>query len=100
MSESKVYPVKAHIGNGALLDKEVMKPCIRRRCRIRTPSGGAGQDPRLDDPLHPRQEHLLRSGPRLHQVVRGWSAQRLGQLPGSPSEPSAATRSPSSGRGT
>lgn len=22
MSESKVYPVKAHIGNGALLDKE------------------------------------------------------------------------------
>lgn len=41
MSESKVYPVKAHIGNGALLDKEGYEAMYQASVRIRTPSGGS-----------------------------------------------------------
>ena len=42
--------------------------------------GRAGQAARLDQALHPGEEHLVRLPQRLDQVVRGRQAQRRGQL--------------------
>ena len=42
--------------------------------------GRAGAPARLDQALHPGQEHVVRLPRRLDQVVRGRQAQRLGEL--------------------
>ena len=69
MSESKVYPVKAHIGNGALLDKEGYEAMYQASVQDPDAFWGAGQDPRLDDPYTRVKNTSYDPGPRLHQVV-------------------------------
>ena len=100
MSE-QVYDVPVEWAKRAFVDDAKYQAMYERS--IADPErllGRARQAHRLDQALHQGEEHLLRSAPRLDQMVRGRRAQRRRRTASTATSRSAATRSRSSGKAT
>ena len=100
MSESKVYPVKAHISNGALLDKAGYEAMYR--ASVQDPDAFWGEQGKILDWMKPYTRVKNTSYDPVTSPSNGMKTACSTSLPTvwTAIWPSAATRSPSSGKGT